>query len=176
VSEPGAELWLLQAESDRLCAQKVWDQTDHRTYCQTLAKYQQMVEKSVKAVFAAMKDFGIVGLPNMGYNHDLAKLLDALSRMPKAQENKNLQMKVDGLLTHYHRGEIDAITQLAPKRPAQPGDLHRINTEYPYETAAGIWKAPASHDAFSLQQVNRFRILATYLHGGAKKIVSTLRH
>jgi hypothetical protein len=166
---------LLQAESDRLCAQKVWDLRDHRLFCQLIAKYQQMVEKSVKAVLASIKDFGIIGLPNMGYSHDLAKLIDSLSRLPKSHSTQDIQQKVDGLLTHYHRHEIAAISQLAPKRPSTPGELHRLNTEYPFESAAGIWTVPASAEAFSVSQVERFRTLSDYLYGGAKKIVSTLR-
>jgi len=175
VNEPNAGLWLLQAESDRLCAQKVWADGDYRLYCQVIAKYQQIVEKSVKAVFASIKDFGIAGLPGLGYSHDLAKLVDALSRLPKSRGTNDIQMKVNGLLTNYHRQEILAISRLAPKRPVSAGELHRQNTEYPYETAAGVWIAPASPEAFTARQLERFRILAEYVFGGAKKIVSTLR-
>ena len=73
VSEPSAKLWLIQVDSDLLAAHRVWDRSDERTFCQAAAKYQQATEKSVKAVFAAMKETGIV-LPSLGYEHDLTRI------------------------------------------------------------------------------------------------------
>lgn len=174
MSEPSAKLWLVQVESDLAAAERVRDEQDERTWCQALAKYQQAVEKSVKAVFAAMKDYGL-GLPPLGYDHDVSKLISMMGKLPKAAD-KTLQQHVDGLLTRYHREEIAAISALAPRKPdARLGQLHRLNTEYPYEVSAGVWSAPAVAGTFSRKQLDRFGSLAIYLFAGACKIVSALR-
>lgn len=174
MSEPPAKLWLVQVDSDLLAAQRAWDQTDERTFCQAVAKYQQAVEKSVKAVFAAMKETGIV-LPPLGYEHDLTRLLNILEILPKSA-GASIQQHVDGLLTRYHREEIETISRLSPKKPdLSRGELHRLNTEYPYETASGAWAAPAAMGTFSVAQIHRFKALSEYLFHGACKVVSALR-
>jgi hypothetical protein len=174
VSEPAAKLWLIQVDSDLLAAARVWDALDERTYCQAIAKYQQAVEKSVKAVFAALKDAGVI-LPPIGYEHGLSKQLSLLEKLPKAA-GATIQGYVDGLLTRYHRAEIATISALAPKKPdVMRGEIHRLNTEYPYELSVGIWTVPAATGVFTQSQIMRFETLAMYLYHGACKIVSTLR-
>jgi len=50
--------WIVQVESDFAVAEILFQKTDATTYCQAIAKYQQTVEKSVKAMVAAVNDLG----------------------------------------------------------------------------------------------------------------------
>jgi hypothetical protein len=164
-----------QAESDRQGAGRLYDPDDHRTYCQTIAKYQQMVEKSIKAIAAAVRDVGIVTFPlSHYYKHDVDTLISALRHLPQPKDNREIQGRINRLLGEYHRAEIKALSELAPKKPG-PRALHARNNEYPYETARGVWTAPALPDAFQLQEVERFRELAERIYEGTRQIVSALR-
>jgi HEPN domain-containing protein len=48
--------WLRQAQSDRESAERVLDLGDEPTFCHGIAKFQQAVEKSIKALVAALRD------------------------------------------------------------------------------------------------------------------------
>lgn len=173
--EPGAHLWLSQAESDRHGAVRLYDANDRRTYCQAIARHQQLVEKSIKAIAAAVRDAGIVTLPSSHYyKHDVDTLISALRRLPRPADNRDIQGRIDKLLGEHHRAEIKALSELAPKKPA-PGALHMRNSEYPYETAPGAWTAPALPGAFDIRDVERFAQLAERVYEGTRQIVSALR-
>ena len=60
-------LWLSQAHSDLAASGRVLIPTDGRTYCQAISKYQQAVEKTVKALGAALHSNGIMTLPSKYY-------------------------------------------------------------------------------------------------------------
>lgn len=173
--DPGADLWLSQADSDRHGATRLFSAVDYRTYCQTIAKYQQTVEKSVKAIAAAVHDAGIVSLPTSHYyKHDVDTLISALRHLPKPRDNRDIQYRIDRLLNEHHRSEIRALCGLAPKKPV-PGAIHARNSEYPYETAPGTWTTPARAGSFALHEVERFRQLSDRLYEGTRQIVSALR-
>ena len=55
------QAWMRQAESDFRAAQRVDVPADPRTRCQAISKYQQCVEKSVKAVLDKLHAAGLVG-------------------------------------------------------------------------------------------------------------------
>ena len=173
--DPDASLWVSQAESDRLGASRLFDAADHRTFCQTIAKHQQSVEKSVKAIGAAVRDAGIVTLPRSHYySHDVDTLISALRRLPRPKDNRDIQGRIDKLLGEHHRAEIKALCNLAPRRPG-PGGLHQRNSEYPFETAPGTWTAPALPGAFDARDVIRFAKLSERIYEGTRQIVSALR-
>lgn len=172
---PSANFWVSQADSDLHGANRLYDVADHRTYCQTLAKYQQTVEKSIKAIAAAITDVGIPAVDSAHYyRHNVDKLISVLQRLPKPQDNREIQGHVDKVMNDYYRSEIKALSELAPKRPA-PGALHARNTEYPYEIAPGVWTAPALLGSFNEHEVERFKQLAEHVYQGTRQVVSALR-
>ncbi len=87
--DAAGSLWITQADSDRLCAIRLYDGADHRTYCQAISKHQQTVEKSIKAIVAAIRDAGIVVLP-IGYTHAVDKLISGLRHLPKPKDNRDI--------------------------------------------------------------------------------------
>ena len=173
MAEAGAHLWISQADSDISAAARVYDPSDARTFCQAIAKYQQAVEKSVKAVVAGQQG-RLRTHVKIGYGHDALPLAQALRRGPRPTKPTDIQQKINRMLNDYVLSEIEVIDALAPRRPA-PGDLHVRNTEYPFERIAGDWTAPAPPGNFETSQVERFRSLADRVHQDAKEIVGALR-
>ena len=174
MAEAGGRLWISQAESDRWAAERLFDPAHPRSYCQTIAKCQQTVEKSVKAVAAAMRDRFPITVA-IGYGHEVDRLASALRRRrpARAGDPGDIQSRVNRLLNDHAIVEIKALESLIPRRPP-PGQLHARNTEYPFERIAGDWTAPAS-GAFTEAEVQRFRQLADRIHAGSGRIVSILR-
>jgi HEPN domain-containing protein len=173
--EAGANLWVSQADSDRLAANRLYDKADHRTFCQTIAKYQQVVEKSVKAIAAAVRDAGIVSLPQTHYyKHPVDKLISALRHHDWSEDDRGIQGRINRLLNDSCCLEVRSLSDLAPRKPS-PGSLHARNTEYPYEIAAGQWTAPALLNSFSIKDVERFGQLAERIYQGTREIVSAIR-
>jgi HEPN domain-containing protein len=173
-AEPGANLWISQADSDLLAATRVYDAGDHRTCCQAIAKHQQTVEKSVKAIRAALHEGLIVSVSSGRNSHDVTKLASALRRPGDPADPTDIQHHINKLLCEHCINEIKAISALAPKLP-KGGGLHERNTEYPYERLAGDWVAPALQGGFTTHEVQRFSVLAKRVYEGARQIVSALR-
>lgn len=172
---PRAALWVSQANSDRHAATRLYDRAEHRTYCQAIGKHQQTVEKSVKAIAAAVSDAGIALVPDAHYyQHDVDKLISVLRHLPKPKDHREVAGQISSLLNEHRGGEIKVLSDLAPKKPS-PGSLHARNTEYPYERTAGNWTAPALPGAFGSHEVDRFSRLADAVYEGARKIVFALR-
>jgi hypothetical protein len=171
--DAGAHLWISQADSDRLAALRLYDPADHRTYCQVISKYQQIVEKIVKALAVAARDAGIVTLGGM-YKHDLEKMITGLRLMPPSKTPLSIRDRVGRVLDSYWVGEIKALTSLAPKRPAGPGILHARNTEYPFETGPGVWTAPALPESFDPGDVERYRRVAEKVYRDLREIISAV--
>lgn len=171
--EAAAHLWITQADSDRWTANRIFDAAQSRSYCQAIAKYQQVVEKSIKAIAAALRDRLIVSIP-IGYKHDAARIASALRRPARPNDPTDIQHHINKLVTEYVLNEIKALDSLAPKRPT-PGALHGRNTEYPFELIAGDWTTPALIGVFEETEVKRFQQLAERVHQNAKEIVSALR-
>lgn len=176
---PPARLWVSQMDSDRLAARRVYDDGDHRTYCQAIAKHQQTVEKSVKAIAAALCEAGILRGDHSEhyYAHDVATLISVIQRLPspKGKRREQLLDLVCRLLGAYNASQIQVLSDLAPKGRPPAAQLHQRNTEYPYETALGVWTAPALPDTFTTTEVQRFSELAERIYEGARQIVSAAR-
>jgi hypothetical protein len=164
--------WLRQAASDLKTADKCYDASDGSTACHALAKHQQTVEKSIKAILAALNDRGMSGVPT-GFSHEVERLVSALIHLPHTPGNKDIQNRINGLLNEHHRREVRAICALAPKRSAR-GQLARRNTEYPYQNKDGNWRAPVDKNSFDSNDVQRFRRIAHALLTGSSRIVSAL--
>ena len=173
MAEAGGHLWISQADSDWTAAGRVFQPDEPRTYCQAISKYQQVVEKSVKAVAASLRDRFISSMP-IGYNHEVAKIASGLRRAGRPNDPFDIQSRVNRLFADHVVREVKVLDALAPRKPAL-GALHGRNTEYPYETIAGLWTVPALSGAFDRGDVKRFQDLATEVFTGAKQIVSALR-
>lgn len=174
---PGGTLWISQADSDLIAAARVYNKADHRTWCQAIAKHQQVVEKSIKAIAAAAQDAGMgAGIKKKYYyRHPVDKIISAL-RHPASRKDPNaIQAQIDKLLCQFNRDEIGDLSDLAPGGKPDSGVLHAKNTEYPYETASGVWTAPALVGAFTTQDVCRFATLSKRIYQGSHQIVSALR-
>jgi hypothetical protein len=77
-----SKAWIVQAESDLIAAQRVHKESEIGTYCQAIAKYQQCVEKSVKAMVAAINELGIP-FHAISRNHNPVREIDALRGMKR---------------------------------------------------------------------------------------------
>ncbi len=174
MGEPPARLWLSQARSDWEAARRLLDLDDDGTFCQAIAKYQQVVEKSVKAIATAIRDAGISPI-STGFTHEIEKLVSSLVHLPRGKGPTNIKDQIKSLLHEGHRGEIRALCALAPKRPG-PDELARRNTEYPYQRPDGSWIAPHERGAFESSDIDRFRALASRIFNGSARTVSAIAH
>lgn len=164
MDEPVA--WLSQAMADRHAAERFAVQEHDR--CHAIAKWQQTVEKAVKAIVSALHDRGTLG-SGVRARHDVERYVAALVRLPRAAGNRTIQQLLHGLLDQNTRAAINALDALTPRHPPQR------NTEYPFQDATGQWTYPAAHGIFSTEEAQRFRALAHRVLAGAGRIVSAIR-
>ena len=147
-----SEAWMLQARSDLDAGHAVFTVSDHGTYCQAIANFQQVVEKSIKSMIAAQIENGIE-VVNIGSDHYPEKQIDALLLIKRAVSHELLS-HIHSIFSGHRLGEFRALCLLAPRLPP------RRNTEYPYPDDAGGWTAPAAEGSFNAAEVYRFRSLA----------------
>jgi hypothetical protein len=160
--------WLYQAMADRQAAERFLADERGTGRCHAIAKWQQTVEKAVKALVSALYDAGIVDrdvLPR----HDVERYVGLLVRVPRDASNRTIPLNLQRLLDQNTRVGIRALDALAPRMP--PGR----NTEYPFQDAQGQWTFPAAEDVFSQDEVQQFRALAHRVLDGAGRIVSAIR-
>ena len=169
---PSGALWLTQAEADYDCAEYLFNANNMNLYCHIVAKYQQTVEKSIKALAVALTDADVQTI-KIKFNHDLDYCLNPMLRLPHSKQNKDLQNQLSGLLDEPTRGDIYALIGLAPRQPAQEQRFTR-NTEYPFQRLDGSWNVPASPNVFGRDEVVRFRKLAVRIFEGTQRLVPSL--
>ena len=112
MDEPTA--WLYQAMADRQAAERFVADEVGTSRCHAIAKWQQTVEKAVKALVSALHDAGILGagvLPR----HEVERYVRALIRLPRAAGNRTIQQNLHGLLDQNTRAGIRALDGLAPQ-------------------------------------------------------------
>jgi len=172
MDEPSARLWLNQAHSDFDAATRSLDLKDHGSFCQAIAKHQQVVEKSVKAVAAALGPAGFRFI-RIGYSHKLQAIISLLFHLPTGKDGSGIVAQIRNLLSDHDRAEIVALSSLAPAMPP-PGRLASKNTEYPFQKPDGSWVAPCDDGAFSSREVERFSTLSARVIVRSGKIVSAL--
>jgi hypothetical protein len=168
VNEPRA--WLFQAKSDFQVGCRVLDASDASTFCHSIAKFQQTVEKSIKALICSLVDAGMLSV-RIGYAHDVERFISVLIRMRRPPGEKSIQAAIRKLLAPNIRGDIRAIDRLAPRR-ASPGQLPARNAEYPFQAVPSVWRAPAQDDVFEAPEAVRFRQLAFRLLAGCDRIMA----
>ncbi len=155
-----------------MCAEALVDLGDVNFYCHIVAKYQQAVEKLVKAVATALRPHGLA-VHSIGYNHGVEKLIEMIAKLPRLRVLHDAQMHLASLFSPHHRAEIIALSGLAPRRPAG-GALHRRNTEYPFQTSQDQWTCPAMRGVFVKSEVERFGSLWKYLYRHASALIDAL--
>jgi hypothetical protein len=160
--------WLYQAMADRRAAERLAADEMGTGRCHAVAKWQQTVEKAVKALVSALHDAGILGA-GVVHRHQVEPYVRTLVRLPRAPGNRTIQQTLHGLLDQSTRSGISALDGLAPRLPP------RRNTEYPFRNAVGQWTYPAAEGVFSQAEIQQFRALAHRVLDGAERIVSVIR-
>ncbi|HVS39495.1 MAG TPA: hypothetical protein VMS17_28315 [Gemmataceae bacterium] len=169
--------WIAQANADYAAAEREYEFAGRRrepVWCHAVAKQQQAVEKSIKAIVAALHECGVRGMHPVGYEHRVQSHLRLLRRLPGGGAGLSIQRKLREFLDAATRAGISRLEALAPRRPA-PGDAHPRNTEYPFQAALGRWTYPAAADSFSATEVKEFRTVMRHVAYNARNIVSALR-
>ena len=166
--------WLQQAFSDRTAAEHFVAGENATEWCHAVAKFQQTVEKAIKAIVAALRDSG-VGTKRIGYKHPIEPFVSMLVRLPRDAGNHGIISHLSRLLDQSTRASIHSLEDLIPRQPPR-GQPHRRNTEYPFQDSANQWTCPAVQGTFSLVEVQRFRDLSYRIANGASQIISMIRH
>ncbi len=159
--------WLQQAISDRAAAERLSGQENGAEWCHAIAKYQQTVEKAVKAIVTALHI-------RVGYQHGVGNLVDVLIRLPRRAGKRDIANNLSRWLDTNTRTAIRSLDILAPKRPA-PGQPHRRNTEYPFQDAQDRWTYPAARGVFSSTEIEQFRDLSHRIARVAEQVISATR-
>lgn len=176
MSEAPPSVWLRQANSDRKSIGRILDTSEHWTYCQAIAKCQQTVEKSIKALVAALRERGYLHI-HTGRTHAVEQLVAAMVRLPvRRHATRDIRNHLLHLLDEHRRGEIRAVCHLAPRWPSAGQPFSR-NTEYPFQAAAEKWAAPADDGVFGVNDIRRFRDLAERIYTEAHRLICAIeRH
>ncbi len=146
--------WLSQAQADWRAGERAFDRGSTETYCHTIAKCQQAVEKSIKALILALRDHRGLGL-QIGWTHPVERFLSVLIRLPRSPDNRSIQSLIHRVLDEKTWGDIRALERLIPRKPA-PGTTTSRNTEHPFEQD-GQWRYPAGDGVFDPREIERFR-------------------
>lgn len=164
--------WRNQAVADDAIATRIENVEDGRTYCHAAAKYQQSVEKSVKAVVVILRHAQIMMI-NQPRQHRVDLLVTAILAIPRAAVPRDAFKRLSRLFSPAVRRDIQALDAIAPQWPA-PGAPHAKNTEYPYEVAVGDWLPPADATTFSRGDMKRFRYTSRRVSKELDRVVDAL--
>jgi hypothetical protein len=170
--------WLTQARSDYVTAEREFQWAVGQrspVLCHAVAKYQQALEKFIKAIVSALRDAGVGGVHPVGYGHHVQNHLRLLRRIPGGGAGRSIQNHLTKFLDRDTVRGITVLESFAPRMPA-PGASHARNTEYPYNAPGGGWTCPAVPDSFSLSEVREFEQLLRRISYYANKVVATLHH
>ena len=106
-----SRVWLRQAGSDLRAARYLAQQDAEDFYCQTAAKCQQVVEKSVKAIAAELNNRRIVTL-TIGFSHSIDQYISAINHRPHdTAEKKSVPDHIVKALRR-NRSEVNVLAQL----------------------------------------------------------------
>lgn len=166
-----ADAWKAQVESDYAAAQAVHREDDPRTYCQTVAKYQQVIEKSINSIDATLREHGLL-VGRVRAEHYPERMINRLVRLPQS-EHKNIADRLMRIFSRW-RADIYDLCALAPKLPPR-GELYQRNTEYPYQRQDGTWTAPAASE-FTRAEVLRYARVARQMRAEAEQIAVAMEY
>lgn len=114
MDEPTA--WLYQATADRKAAERFVADNEGTGRCHAIAKWQQTVEKAIKALVFALNNARILQV-NVRPRHEVQRYVAALIRLPRAEGNRAVNHLLHGLLDQNTRIEINAGV-LGPAEPS----------------------------------------------------------
>ena len=166
------QAWMQQAESDYRTAQRVDNEADERTRCQAISKYQQCVEKSVKAVLDKLYDARITNA-HSDSRHHVARYAAVFTNIPRTAQTGVLLNQLARLFTDSVIRQINLLDSLVPQYPAA-GALAAKNHEYPFQQTVVDWRAPSDEDAFTAGEIRRIRNCAGSLIIGLRRIFDAL--
>lgn len=166
------QAWMREAESDYRTAQRVDNPSDPRTRCQAISKYQQCVEKSVKAVLDKLHGAHLIR-NGSDRSHKVARYASVLTRFPTTKDSRDLLMQMQRLFSADIVEQIRLSDSLVPEYPA-PGALAARNHEYPFQDPSGEWHAPCDAGAFTVGEIKRIRRCAAVLVRGLRRILDSL--
>lgn len=165
-----ADAWKLQAESD-FAAAAVFSQGEPSIRCQAIAKYQQVVEKSINYMDALLRDHGLV-VDRVKAEHYPERMINRLVRLPQSG-NREIADRLVRIFSRWLPDIYDACA-LAPRLPLR-GEPYRRNAEYPFQLPDGEWAAPAAEQSFRQEDVLRFERVARQLRIEAEQIAVALQ-
>lgn len=165
--------WICQATADRDAGETLARSGDEGDRCQTIAKWQQSVEKAVKAIMTGLRDANLGG-GDVGFRHEVEGFVFAFLRSFGKTKHRNIFSLIRSIFDQKTRADVQALDRLVPLRPA-PGKLPRRNTEYPFQTQPGEWDFPANAGVFSNDEVARFRRTAHRICNGAGKVLAAIQ-
>lgn len=152
-----------------------------------VAKYQQCVEKALKAAVVALRRkhvFAASTFPApttssyIPWGHKVAPLVTAIRSLPQNRARSTIAIAVRSLqrLLHGKRmyRRIVELDALAPGKPKGTPPLHLLNTEYPFETAPDVWRPSCSPLAFHRTSVIRWAKVATDIVDGIDRTIPSL--
>ena len=99
MDEPTA--WLYQAKADRNAAELFVADGEATGHCHAIAKWQQTVEKSMKALVSALHDAGILGA-GVRSRHEVERYVGTLVRLPRSAGNRTIQQILHGQIGRAH--------------------------------------------------------------------------
>ncbi|MCX7044681.1 MAG: HEPN domain-containing protein [Candidatus Sumerlaeota bacterium] len=137
--------YLRQVDCDLCAAKRLLQREEVWTYCQVIAKYQQAVEKALKAIVLSLVERGIVD-PCPRFTHGVSALFSVLEHLSK-KKTRTFYDDLAFLLDESFRIGVMDLCGLAPTNPP-PGQPVPPNTEYPFKDDKGSWVAPADKGSF----------------------------
>lgn len=161
--------WIIQIRSDEIAAELLSRGDDEALRCQAIAKYQQIVEKSIRAVEAMLFPFEQIVL-RARFEHYPERALNRLYFVPGAPSGLSKYIRL--VLSNETKSRIEELCRLAPSGRPDEGQPFRKNTEYPYNIGNDLndWTAPAAEGIFAIGDVRRFKYLAGHLHKFAEDV------
>ena len=171
-----SQAWLLQIDSDWAAAEFLSKQAvkHPNLRCQVMAKYQQVAEKSIKVMVAAVNELGTATFTTITSKHIPAAEIRALSGLKRLIDNTSIDHLKNKVLTTEKIKQIDALCRLSPEYP-EAGKPFLKNTEYPFnlsETALDDWTAPAVPDTFTEAELQTAYQLVWVLRLQVQRFVS----
>ncbi len=103
-----------QALADRAAAERFVTDENGTGRCHAIAKWQQAVEKAIKAIVLALREAGILNA-SVQPRHQVTRYVDMLVRLPRAASHRSIQSLSHGLLDQDTRTRIRGLDSLAPQ-------------------------------------------------------------
>jgi predicted transcriptional regulator len=167
------QAWMQQAESGYRAALRLDNPPDARTRCQAISKYQQCVEKSVKAVLDKLYSAGLIR-SGSDRSHKVSRYASVLTSIPATtRDSRDLFQQMQRIFTSSVVEQIRILDSLVPEYPVT-GALARRNHEYPFQDPTGNWHAPSELNAFTLGELKRIRNCAGALIQSLRRILDAL--